>query len=342
MGTTSDTPPLEASAPDQLSNCPNEILGEIVSYLDVPSIRKLARASKKLRSFATDYLDRLLYNTGILGLPPVVISGIASHLNTFQISRFARVSQKLYSNLMKQLVAQNLEDYDGALLPLLARHSLTQMAQQMVDLGRGQGINRYRDRLLMDDNPLCIAAHYGHTKMVKLLLAAGAHRALYGTHKALGYAITGRHVGTAKVLSRGENLLDIWLDHTGESALQKACRMRLVSLVRYYLNSYHCHHVKDRASVQDCSIALRVVRDSRHNATTPRLKEADFQIVSMLLKCGANLDFSLSFRRSFGPLRIFSDSRVDKLLDAAYRNPGSRKHLKRARREANKQSDPQN
>ncbi|CAI6332786.1 unnamed protein product [Periconia digitata] len=219
------------------------------------------------------------------------------YLEVRDISRFAQVTRRQANNAQSYLLETNAVYYTGDLLSFAAKNGLLMVSQvilkALTQLGLGHAINRRHVIKIREReeyrvvSPLCITAAQGYTKLVKLLLESGAKSIYHGKQPALVYAIGNRHVGTAKELSRGRNMIDIGLVTTRRTALQLACREKLTSLVKYYLQR---HRREGTLNLHECNAALRLVvrQDIRGDPFSVHPHEDVYKIVSMLLRHGAD------------------------------------------------------
>lgn len=286
-------------SPVGLLKLPNEILLEIVSLLSTPDLRRLDKVNCKLHFFIGDYLVRYRYHVGLFTLPNELILEIVQHLGRQKDrSRLARASQRFYPLIMDYISRHNVRYGGSSLLNYAAKRDLKGMARMILHLG-GDVDTQCGFRLFLDKRvtPLATAAFHGHEKMVRMLLEAGASVFIHGMRIPLAMAIFKRHEKVALILSQELDSDDVPLTKTGGTALQMACGMKLVNLVRYYLERGSRYGGRTNVhSLPDRSTALyHILRKdaSKDDFFKRELHEDVYQIVLMLLHHGANPDIHI-------------------------------------------------
>ncbi|KAF1993968.1 hypothetical protein P154DRAFT_527387 [Amniculicola lignicola CBS 123094] len=283
-----------------LLDIPTELLLEIVSRLRTPDLRRLGRVNHALYSFVGHYLVRYRYNSGLLSLPNELILAIVQHLNNGRDrSRFARVSLRVYPLVMDYIVRHNVRHGRSHLLSYAARLNLEGMARKILHIGGDVNVfggHRFANGIINEQlTPLSIAAYYGYEGMVRLLLGSGASRTVNGIRMALFMAMVEHHETVAIMLSRNLDLSDMISETRMKiSALQLACREKLVNLVQYYLNRGSKRGRLSKTLIRDRSIALRMIllRDaSRESFVKREIHEDVYKIVLLLLQSGADPDY---------------------------------------------------
>lgn len=281
--------------PTELLTLPDELLLEIVSLLCFSDLKRLSNANRTLHLFIDDYLGRYRYNVGLVALPKELILRIVQHLGRHKDrASFARASQRFYLLITDYTYRHNVQYGGSSLLNFAAKGNFMGMARMILYLGgdvntqHGFRPSRISKRL----TPLANAAFYGHERMVKMLLEAGASHFVEGIRIPLGVAIYERHENVALILSQDLDAGENPFKKAETTVLQMACMAKLVNLVQYYLErASRCGGLVDADSLHDRSISLYHVlqKDARKGYFVKRaLHEDVYQIVLRLLQHGAN------------------------------------------------------
>lgn len=89
MATSSSGATMPPGQSSVLLRLPNELLGEIASFLTIPELRYLGRISVRSKSFVDDYF-RCRYTSAIFRLPDKILTKIAGYMDdTIDRSGFA-------------------------------------------------------------------------------------------------------------------------------------------------------------------------------------------------------------------------------------------------------------
>ncbi|KAF2809927.1 ankyrin, partial [Mytilinidion resinicola] len=197
---------------------------------------------------------------------------------------------------MDYIVRHNVRHGGSSLLNYAARGNLKRMARIILHLGGDVNTQRGLRPGFMDKRPtpLATAASHGHKRMVRMLLETGVSHFVDGMRIPLAVAISNRHEDVALILSQEFDSGDLFLTKARGTVLQMACRMKLVNLVRYYLeHGPRCRGSVNVRSVHDRSTALfqLLQKDASKSDIIKRELHADvYEIVLMLLRHGANPD----------------------------------------------------
>jgi ankyrin repeat protein len=206
------------------------------------------------------------------------------------------------------------------------------MAQTILRLGGDVNTQRPSAKEIRQ-TPLAIAAFLGHEKMIKVLLEAGASHFINEMRIPLAAAIAKQHEAVALILSQGLHPSEVILKiNTKRTALQIACKVKFVNLVRYYLERGSKRGEIVNFQSNDCSTALCIVLQedaSSDDIVRRELHEDVYQIVSMLLQHGANPDIYIKIGLSHpGTARAIASRHPDPRVRILVAKPTSATELR--------------
>ena len=286
------------TSPIGILRLPVELLHHIASLICTPDLRRLGRVNRAFYCYVADYLFRYRYNSGLLALPNELILEVVQHVACQNDrSHLARTSQRFYPLIMNYIIRHDVQHQGSSLLIHAAEKNLKGLARGI--LSRGGDVNaKVKVRFgaeIHGTNPLGVAASRGNEGMVKLLIKAGAN---HGRRLALASAIIRRHETIAILLSQEMDPSEVLLHkHPLKSkltALQMACVMKLVKLVRYFLLKHGVRYERDESGkIRELNVALYAILkkdDTEGDFVKRRLHEEVYQIATALLQHGANPD----------------------------------------------------
>ncbi|KAF1954448.1 hypothetical protein CC80DRAFT_493891 [Byssothecium circinans] len=293
--TTLPLPNTTPPPPTTLLDLPNEVVIEVASYLRIPDLRRLSRVNHKFYFFVSDYLARYRYGSGLSALPDELILRIVECLGSQKdCSRLARTSHRFYPLVMSCILRHNIQHGESDLLYYAASKNLKTMARAMIRLGANVNTSVKCNNFAFT-SLVAAASFSGDEEMVEMLLDAGASQFTYKKRIALTVAILKRKMKVALVLSRDLESPDEPLDGERGSALQLACRRRIVDLVRNYVKR------EGPVEIEGRSIALYNLLQqytSRADIVKNELHEDVYQIALLLLHHGADPDLHLHIKGS--------------------------------------------
>jgi hypothetical protein len=326
----SSSPPRDASL--GLLKLPHEILSVIASSLSIPDTRHFGRVNRRLYFFAREYLVRHRYTSGLHTLPNEILLQVVQLLETQQDrSRLARTSQTFYPVVMNFVVRYNIRYKESSFLNYTAKQNLEGMAQSILHLG-GNVETRKGTVLRLNGEkatPLATAARHGHERMVRLFLKVGARQLIDGMPYPLGVAMFLRHENVALILSKELGANDT-LFTGGDTLLRCSCEAKLPKLVRFLLE--RAPKRPNEQSVHDRSMALYILLNQteyKRMFLKSDVTEHDYDIVTILLRHGADPDFRVKrYRSQAETLRQVAsrhpDLQMRKLLASARAMPYTR------------------
>ncbi|KAH4108539.1 hypothetical protein HBI25_177660 [Parastagonospora nodorum] len=283
-----------------LLRLPNELLLETVSSLSIVDLRRLARVHRKLSFFVGSYLTRYRYNAGLMKLPDELLLEIAQHLGTqANRSHFAQASLRFHPIVMNYVAHYDVRYNGSSLLMYAAGWNLKGMARKIIRLGgdvhtqRGSehGVDGLRLR------PLSNAAYYGHKRMVRLFLMAGAMQLIGPNRVSLEVAIANGHEQIAILLSQ-ELKADDKVREGGDILLKLACEAKMANLVKILLERGYRARTPTEIKHGHSIFLHHLIAEhaTRGNFVKRELHDEVYQIASMLLLHKADPDVHQNVR----------------------------------------------
>lgn len=276
-----------------------------------------------------DYLKRYRNNTAFWAIPNEIILEVVQYLDCQKDrSHLAQSCRKFYLVITDFIFRHNVLYNRSSLLNYAAKKNLNFMARRILQVGGDIETRRTVTSTTSDQQltPLATAALFGHSKILRMLLEAGASQLVDESRIPLVVAIFARQESVALLLSQELHASVVPFGNTGSTVLQIASEAKLPHLVRHYLN-----HGESRSQrrpndehVHNLSSALMrilLIDFSGEDFIERKLDDKTYQIVLMLLQQGASPDVRIQTRSLHAiSARVIAsrhpDPRVRNLLSA--------------------------
>lgn len=288
------------SSPTGFLQLPTEILIEIVTHLRNIDLRRLARVNHRFQFFIEDYLNRYRYPMGLAALPNELLLKIAHHIgDQSDRSRLARASARFYPIVMDYILRYNVRHDESNLLPFAVKWNLKRMTSLILHLGadvntpNNQHDTRSR-RYIERPTALMTAASYGRQSILEILLKHGAAHSVGTLKRPLTLAIVQGYESVARFLYHELETFDDSPRKYKRVALRFACLVKLVNLVRYFLE-YEARSERRADSPSVCTLSHTLchvleTKVSDNDFIKRELHSRTYEMMWMLLTHGADPD----------------------------------------------------